>query len=89
VSERLVDVYAGRLGAWRQRRLRVRGSGPAHGAREIEVATLAVTGDLESGLRVDGGEGDCVELRREDFERIRSSILERVTPAATAPPAAG
>lgn len=76
VSERLVDVYAGRLGAWRQRRLRVRGAGPSRGAREIEIATLAVAGDLGAGLRVEGGEGDCIELGREDFERLRAAILE-------------
>ncbi|MCC6553813.1 MAG: hypothetical protein IT372_12435 [Polyangiaceae bacterium] len=99
VSERLVDIYAGRLGAWRQRRLRVRSAAPdaqrghkprsAPGARAIEIATLAVTTDLEAGLRVEGGEGDCVELRREDFERLRAAILERCGPScAGAPPPA-
>ena len=89
VSERLVDVYAGRLGAWRQRRLRVRGAGPSRGATQIEIATLAVAADVEPGLRVDGGEGDCIELRREDFERLRTAVLERATPTPKpAPPSA-
>lgn len=95
VTERLVDVYAGRLGAWRQRRLRVRGSlvrgllvgGSSAGraGQEIELATLAVQSDLEGALRVDGGEGDCVELRREDFERIRALVLEASAPGAGSP----
>jgi hypothetical protein len=76
VSERLVDVYAGRLGAWRQRRIRVRA---ASGARagfsgEIELATRATEADGDS-LRVEGGEGDCVELSREDFLAVRAEVL--------------
>jgi hypothetical protein len=77
ISERLVDVYAGRLGTWRQRRLRVRGKGPGRGAEEIELATLACAADLDAGLKVQGGEGDCIELGREDFDRLRVLILER------------
>jgi hypothetical protein len=76
VSERLVDVYAGRLGAWRQRRIRVRA---ASGARagfsgEIELATHAIESDAEA-LRAEGGEGDCVELSREDFLAVRAEVL--------------
>jgi hypothetical protein len=81
VSERLVDVYAGRLGAWRQRRLRIRGRSPDRGAADIELATLACSADLDRGLPVQGGEGDCVELGREDFDRLRALILERARPA--------
>jgi hypothetical protein len=82
VRERLVDVYAGRLGAWRQRRLRVR-SALRSGAREIELATTASAADMSEGLTVEGGEGDCVELGRDDFERLRAHVL-----AATARPPA-
>jgi hypothetical protein len=87
VTERLVDVYAGRLGAWRQRRLRVRGGlrGPAgtSGANEIELATPAMTGDMDRGLRVEGGEGDCVELAREDYDRLRACVFDTAAePAA-------
>jgi hypothetical protein len=76
VKERLVDVYAGRLGAWRQRRLRVRAAARG-GGRQIEIATTAQAADLEEGLSVEGGEGDCVELGREDFDRLRSAISAR------------
>lgn len=76
VKERLVDVYAGRLGAWKQRRLVVRGAtGAGAGARHIELATRAVLADLDAGLRPEGGEGDCVELAREDFEAVRARVL--------------
>lgn len=81
LHERLVDVYAGRLGAWRQRRLRVRvGSVAAAargGSREIELATTATARDLDEALTVEGGEGDCVEIDREDFDRIRELVLAR------------
>jgi hypothetical protein len=76
-SERLVDVYAGRLGAWRQRRLRVRGPGAGRGLVEIELATTAIAADSEGELKLQGGEGDCVELGREDFERVRAVVMER------------
>jgi len=84
VHERLVDVYAGRLGAWRQRRLRVRaGSVTAAargGSREIELSTTATASDLDEALSVEGGEGDCVELDRDDFDRIRALVLELTRP---------
>ena len=76
VRERLVDVYAGRLGAWRQRRLRVRGP-TRSGGREIELATTARGSDMDSGLTIEGGEGDCVELSREAFDRLRELVLDR------------
>jgi hypothetical protein len=79
IEERLVDVYAGRLGAWRQRRMRISSSAvPRSGVRDLEVATVAEAADEAAGLRVDGGEGDCVELRREDYEALRAELL-RVT----------
>ena len=85
VHERLVDVYAGRLGAWRQRRLRVRAGSVAAaargGSREIELATMATARDLDDPLTVEGGEGDCVEIDREDFDRIRALVLELSRPA--------
>lgn len=78
VSERLVDVYAGRLGAWRQRRLRVRAGihAPPGAAQEIEIAAVALSEDSETELGLFGGEGDCVELSREDFDRVRDQVLE-------------
>ncbi len=80
-TERVVDVYAGRLGAWRQRRLRVvRGSRTAArgGVAEIEIATRAVPSDMEQGMRHEGGEGDCVELEREDYELVRAAVLAEI-----------
>jgi hypothetical protein len=83
VKERLVDVYAGRLGAWRQRRLKVR-SALRSGGREIEIATPARVADMSEGLTVEGGEGDCIELGRDDFDRLRAHVLTAVArPPAT------
>jgi hypothetical protein len=76
VRERLVDVYAGRLGAWRQRRMRVRGSA-RWGGREIELATTASRADMDAGLTLEGGEGDCVELDREGYDRVRDLVATR------------
>jgi hypothetical protein len=89
VRERLVDVYAGRLGAWRQRRLRVRGP-IRSGGREIELATTARAADMNEGLTVEGGEGDCIELTREAFDKLRVQVLEAAAraPAAARVPAA-
>ncbi len=83
VRERLVDVYAGSQGAWRQRRLRVRGGG-----REIEIATTACSADLGEGLAVEGGEGDCVELTREAFDKLRAHVIEAAARRSPAPPRA-
>ena len=86
VLERLVDVYTGRLGAWRQRRLKVRARTAARGAAvEIELATVFAESDLDLGLRLEGGEGDCVELRREDFLRVREAVLARARGAGEEP----
>lgn len=86
VIERLVDVYTGRLGAWRQRRLKVRAKQSIRGTvAELEIATLAEAADDELGLRVEGGEGDCIELTREDFLRVRDAVLSRIATAAPAP----
>jgi hypothetical protein len=77
VKERLVDVYAGRLGAWRQRRFRVRSVG-----REIEIATTARASDTGDGLTVEGGEGDCIEIGRDDFDKLRALVTAAVRGAA-------
>ena len=69
IDERRVDLYAGRLGAWRERRLVV-----SSGARQIAIGTLANEDD--AGLPLQGGEGDCVEFEREDFLRVRAAIAE-------------
>ncbi len=80
VKERLVDVYAGRLGAWRQRRLCIRGGGRGQ-SREIELATPARAADLGEGLHVEGGEGDCIELDREAFDALRKRVIEAARPS--------
>jgi hypothetical protein len=80
VKERLVDVYAGRLGAWRQRRLRVRAAAKG-GGRQIEIATTARAADMDEGLSVEGGEGDCVEIDRDAYDRLRAA-LARARPMA-------
>lgn len=67
VREHLVDLYAGRLGAWRERRLSV-----SSGSREIEVGTEA--SEEDEGLPLYGGEGDCVEFDRDDFMRLRAAL---------------
>jgi hypothetical protein len=87
VRERLVDVYAGRLGAWQQRRIRVRGSARS-GGREIELATTARASDAGEGLRVEGGEGDCVEIEREAFDYLRALVIEAAAPAPAPHPGA-
>jgi hypothetical protein len=72
IRERVVDLYAGRLGAWRERRLSV-----LSGSREIEVGTRAAD-DEDEELPLEGGEGDCVEFDRDDFMRLRAAIAARV-----------
>ncbi len=88
LKERLVDVYAGRLGAWRQRRFRVvRALGRGTGGRDIEIATTACAADMNEGLPVEGGEGDCIEIARDDFDRIRALVIEaRSRPPESAKP---
>jgi hypothetical protein len=70
--ERLVDLYAGRLGAWRERRLSI-----STGSREIEIGTQA--SDEDEGLPLEGGEGDCVEFDRDDYMRLRAALSDRPT----------
>ena len=80
ITERLVDVYAGRLGAWRQRRVRIRRAtvSPDGGASELELATPARATDLDEGLRVEGGEGNCLEVDREAYDAILAHLREAV-----------
>jgi hypothetical protein len=78
LEERLVDVYAGRLGAWRQVRLRVRAK-----ARTIELAAPAEETDIARGLRLEGGEADCVELERSDYETLKREVLRISDPTTT------
>ena len=72
IDERLVDLYAGRLGAWRERRLSV-----STGSRLIEIGTPAT--EKDESLPVEGGEGDCVEFDRQDFMRLRAMIAGQRT----------
>lgn len=74
-EERLVDVYGGRLGAWRQIRFRLRAK-----HQTIELAAPAVEGD-ERQLRVEGGEADCIELARADYDALRTELIRRMTHA--------
>jgi hypothetical protein len=71
MQERLVDVYAGRLGAWRQIRLILR---TRH--QTLELAAPAQVGD-DRDLQVSGGEADCVEVARDDYNGLRRQILLR------------
>lgn len=75
VSETLVDVYSGRLGAWRQRRMtvvakRALPNSPA----VVELATVAIESDDALGLPLRGREGDCIELLRADYLALRTKI---------------
>ncbi len=71
VSETLVDVYTGRMGAWRQRRLIVRAARPIPGMPvELVLATPFEDEDLDLDLPLIGGEGDCIEVRRADYQRV-------------------
>jgi hypothetical protein len=70
IEERLVDLYAGRLGAWRERRLVV-----SSGGRVIAVGTPATEEDVD--LPAQGGEGDCVEVERGAYLRLRDAIAAR------------
>jgi hypothetical protein len=72
ISERLIDVYAGRQGAWRQRRLTVN---PAQG-RPLELATMASESDERFDLSIYGGEGNCVEIARRDYLALRELVRE-------------
>lgn len=68
ITERLVDVYSGRLGAWRQRRLTIRAQKPIVGMpSELSLATPAEDNDQDEDLPLVGGEGDCIEVRRPDY----------------------
>jgi hypothetical protein len=71
VQERLVDVYAGRLGAWRQIRLVLRTR-----RQTLELAAPARAGD-DRDLPLNGGEADCVELARDDYSRLKEEIFLR------------
>jgi hypothetical protein len=73
MDERLVDVYAGRLGTWRQVRLRLRAK-----SRSIELAAPASDADLRRGLRLDGGEGDCVEVDRDEYGALQIELARRL-----------
>lgn len=75
LKERLVDVYTGRLGAWRQRRILIRPQTIRPGQPvSVELATPAEDGDMDLGFSLQGGEGDCLELRREDFLTLRERL---------------
>lgn len=88
VSERLVDVYTGRLGAWRQRRLIIRSKRPIVGMpSEVALATPATDEDLDLDLPLVGGEGDCVEIGRAEYLSVLDTVrgLSRSTEKALAP----
>jgi len=79
VSERLVDLYSGRMGAWRERRLSVRACKVLPGNPSVlELGTLADQVDEQVGLPLVGGEGDCVEVSHADYlalvQRVRALV---------------
>jgi hypothetical protein len=45
------------------------------GGREIELATPARAADMSEDLPVEGGEGDCVEIGREAYDRLREHVM--------------
>ena len=49
-------------------------------AWSLEIATTATASDLDEHLSVEGGEGDCVEIDRDDFDRIRALVLQLTRP---------
>ncbi len=78
IDERLVDVFTGRLGAWRQRRMRIRAKAPIPNMPSVmELATLAADEDDDADLELHGGEGDCVELSRADYFQILALARRR------------
>lgn len=80
LEEFLVDVYTGRLGAWRQRRLRIRAQKLLPNMpNTLELAT-PVAEDAELDLPLVGGEGDCVELTAEDFATLKNAVEGWATP---------
>ncbi|MBM4359974.1 MAG: hypothetical protein FJ096_17865 [Deltaproteobacteria bacterium] len=77
LQERLVDLYSGRMGSWRERRLSIRARKVLPGSpSSLELGTLAETSDERLGLSLVGGEGDCVELTRADFLAIREHVRQ-------------
>jgi hypothetical protein len=83
VQERLVDLYSGRMGSWRERRLSIRARKVLPGSPSVfELGTLAEAEDERLGLALVGGEGDCIELRRADY----LAVLEQVRGCVSEPP---
>lgn len=83
VKERLVDLYSGRMGAWRERRLTVHARKMVSGSPPtLELGTVADEADEALGLPLVGGEGDCVELARADYLAVRERV--RALAGATA-----
>ncbi len=78
IGERLVEIYCGRLGAWRERRLTVRASVVRPFSPPVlELGTLALEEDAELDMPLIGGEGDCIELARADYLRVAKAVRER------------
>jgi len=84
ITERLVDLYSGRMGSWRQRRLSLRARKALPGSPSLlELGTLADESDETLGLPLVGGEGDCVELSRADYLALVERIRQRNATAAS------
>lgn len=78
IGERLVEIYCGRLGAWRERRLTIRATVVRPFSPPIlELGTVAIDEDEELELQLTGGEGDCIELARADYLRVAEAVRLR------------
>jgi hypothetical protein len=43
---------------------------------------MARAADMNEGLPIEGGEGDCIELEREAFDALRARVMEAAGRAA-------
>jgi len=65
-----------RLGAWRQRRLRVRARAEGVSATPPRSSSPPATPPTPPISASRAGEGDCVELARSDFDAVRRKVLQ-------------
>ena len=73
VEERVVGLDAGRRAIVAQRRLRVASSTDDQ-ASVLELATPATVDEFDTAPVPHAVDGDCVELSREDYGRVRAAL---------------